>query len=122
MTSYAQDPSRPVKPATMAAACQVVDVLGGDIRQQFVDRYVALELKEYRRIFRATDEAGQLDNLSRRFAWFRRLLQTHENETGRVFPGDWKAAWYLVAKFAEITRYVISSPCSQFRSDVPHHT
>ena len=122
MTSYAQDPSRPVKPATMAAACQVVDVLGGDIRQQFVDRYVALELKEYRRIFRATDEAGQLDNLSRRFAWFRRLLQTHENETGRVFPGDWKAAWYLVAKFAEITRYLIFSLLSQFCSNVSHHT
>ncbi|CAL1706403.1 unnamed protein product [Somion occarium] len=101
---YAQDPARPVKPSTVAAACQVIDVIGSDIRAQFVDRYVALELKEYRRIFRATDEAGQLDNLSRRFAWFRRLLQTHENETGRVFPAEWRAAWYLVAKFAEITR------------------
>ncbi|TCD68264.1 Vacuolar protein sorting-associated protein 53 [Steccherinum ochraceum] len=101
---YAQDPSKPIKPAVMAAACEVVDILGGEIRSQFVERYVALELKEYRRIFKATDEAGQLDNLSRRFAWFRRLLQTHENETGRVFPGDWKVGWYLTAKFSEITR------------------
>ncbi|KAF7797607.1 hypothetical protein EIP86_008807 [Pleurotus ostreatoroseus] len=88
----------------MAAACQVVDVLGQDIRAQFVDRYVALELKEYRRIFKATDEAGQLDNVSTRFAWFRRLIQTHETETGRVFPGDWRVAWHLTAKFVEITR------------------
>ena len=104
--SYAQDPSKPIKPTVIAAACEVIDVLGPEIRAQFVERYVALELKEYRRIFKATDEAGQLDNLSRRFAWFRRLLQTHENEAGRVFPGDWRVGWHLTAKFTEITRSV----------------
>lgn len=89
----------------MAAACRVIDVLGPDIRASFVERYVALELKEYRRIFKATDEAGQLDNVTNRFGWFRRLLQTHETETGRVFPGDWQVGWHLLAKFIEITRY-----------------
>lgn len=93
-----------MKPAAIADACLVIDVLGPEIRTQFVDRYVALELKEYRRIFRATDEAGQLDNLSRRFAWFRRLLHTHETEQGRVFPAEWKVGWSLTAKFIEITR------------------
>ncbi|OBZ70516.1 Vacuolar protein sorting-associated protein 53 [Grifola frondosa] len=101
---YMQDPAKPIKPSVIADACLVVDVLGADIRTQFVDRYVALELKEYRRIFRATDEAGQLDNLSRRFAWFRRLLQTHETEQGRVFPCEWRVGWFLCAKFVEITR------------------
>ncbi|OSX65954.1 hypothetical protein POSPLADRAFT_1177410 [Postia placenta MAD-698-R-SB12] len=101
---YVQDPSRPIKPSVIADACLVIDVLGPEIRSQFVERYVALELKEYRRIFRATDEAGQLDNLSRRFAWFRRLLQTHETEQGRVFPAEWKVGWFLCSKFIEITR------------------
>ncbi|KAI0339913.1 hypothetical protein BDW22DRAFT_1414917 [Trametopsis cervina] len=101
---YAQDPTKPVKASTMAAACQVVDVLGPEIRAQFVERYVALEFKEYRRIFKATDEAGQLDNITTRFGWFRRSLQTHETETGRVFPGDWRVGWFLTAKFIEITR------------------
>ncbi|KAI9067270.1 hypothetical protein FKP32DRAFT_1673066 [Trametes sanguinea] len=101
---YVQDPSKPIKPSVVADACLVVDVLGPDVRTQFIERYVALELKEYRRIFRATDEAGQLDNLSRRFAWFRRLLQTHETEQGRVFPAEWKVGWSLTAKFIEITR------------------
>ena len=102
--SYMQDPAKPIKPSVIADACLVVEVLGPEVRNQFVDRYVALELKEYRRIFRATDEAGQLDNISRRFAWFRRLLQTHETEQGRVFPADWKVGWFLTAKFIEITR------------------
>ena len=99
-----QDPAKPIKPSVVADACLVLDVLGPEVRSQFVERYVALELKEYRRIFRATDEAGQLDNLSRRFAWFRRLLQTHETEQGRVFPPEWRVGWYLTAKFIEITR------------------
>ncbi|KAJ6498983.1 Vps53-like protein [Mycena sanguinolenta] len=101
---YLQDPSKPIKPSVIADACSVVDVLGADVRAQMIERYVAIELKEYRRIFRTSDEAGQLDNISRRFAWFRRLLQTHEVEQGRVFPSDWKVGWYLLAKFSEITR------------------
>lgn len=91
----------------MSDACSVVDVLGADVRAQMIDRYVVLELKEYRRIFRTKDEAGQLDNISRRFAWFRRLLQTHEIEQGRVFPAEWRVGWHLLAKFAEITRLAI---------------
>ncbi|KAJ7346960.1 Vps53-like protein [Mycena albidolilacea] len=101
---YLQDPAKPVKPSVIADACSVVDVLGADVRAQMIERYVAIELKEYRRIFRTSDEAGQLDNISRRFAWFRRLLQTHEVEQGRVFPSDWKVGWHLLAKFSEITR------------------
>ena len=77
------------------------------MRTHLVERFVALELKEYRRIFRTNDEAGQLDNISRRFAWFRRLLQNHEIEHGRVFPSEWRVSWHLLAKFGEITRYVI---------------
>lgn len=83
-----------------------MDVIGLDFRLHLIDRYVGMELKEYRRIFRTTDEAGQLDNISRRFAWFRRLLHTHEIEQGRVFSAEWKVGWHLLAKFTEITKYV----------------
>ncbi|KAF8070050.1 Vps53-like protein [Lyophyllum atratum] len=99
-----QDTSKAIKAPQITDACLVVDVLGADFRGHLIDRYVALEVKEYRRIFRATDEAGQLDNLSRRFAWFRRMLQTHEVEQGRVFPAEWRVGWCLLAKFVDITR------------------
>lgn len=96
----------PIKPAQISSACLVADVLGPEVRTHYISRYVSLELKEYRRIFRATDEAGGLDNISRRFAWFRRLLLGHETEAGRVFPSEWRVGWELFAKFAEITRRV----------------
>lgn len=103
-TFYIQDPAKPSKPAQIIDACAVADVLGHDVRTHLIDRYVTLELKEYRRIFRATDEAGHLDNISRRYAWFRRVLGTHELELGRVFPSEWKVGWALFTKFVVITR------------------
>ncbi|KAF9446218.1 hypothetical protein P691DRAFT_761819 [Macrolepiota fuliginosa MF-IS2] len=101
---YLQDTAKQLKPTLMIQACLVVDILGPDFRSHLIDRYVALELKEYRRIFKTNDEAGQLDNISRRFAWFRRLIQSHELEQGRIFPTQWNVGWFLLAKFAEITR------------------
>ena len=106
VVSYIPDPVHPIKPAQISAACLVADVLGPEVRTHYISRYVSLELKEYRRIFRATDEAGGLDNISRRFAWFRRLLTGHETEAGRVFPVEWKVDRELFAKFVEITRSV----------------
>ncbi|KAH9484873.1 Vacuolar protein sorting-associated protein 53-like protein [Psilocybe cubensis] len=101
---YLQDSNNKIKAPLIADACLVVDVLGPDVKAHVIERFVALELKEYRRIFRTNDEAGQLDNISRRFAWFRRLLQTHELEQGRVFPAEWRVSWHLLAKFTEISR------------------
>ncbi|KZO91109.1 hypothetical protein CALVIDRAFT_542078 [Calocera viscosa TUFC12733] len=101
---YSQDRQKQVKASTIRSACEVVDVMGDDVRLQLIDRYCALELKEYRRIFRSTDEAGQLDNISRRFAWFKRVLNVHDEERAGVFPKEWKVEQYLCAKFTDITR------------------
>ncbi|CAE6346086.1 unnamed protein product [Rhizoctonia solani] len=101
---FLQDPSRPIKQSTISEACLVVDVLGDNVRNAILDRYASLELKEYRRIFRNTDEAGQLDNLSRRFAYFRRVLQAHDTERARAFPQSWKVGEHLTACFASATR------------------
>jgi len=62
-----------------------------------------MELKEYRRIFKPAQEAGGLDNISRRFAWFRRTLNTYEEEEGKVFLPTWEVGPILCAKFSEIT-------------------
>ncbi|TFK21105.1 hypothetical protein FA15DRAFT_672889 [Coprinopsis marcescibilis] len=111
---FIQDTAKPIKPSLISEACTAVDVLGPDVRSHIIDRFVAFELKEYRRIFRTNDEAGQLDNLSRRYAWFRRLVQTFEIEQGRVFPTDWKVSWHLLSKFAEITRDHVTTLLTKF--------
>ncbi|KLO18398.1 hypothetical protein SCHPADRAFT_993623 [Schizopora paradoxa] len=106
---FLPDPAKPIRPSTISNACLVVDVLGDDFRHHLLERYTGIELKEYRRIFRITDEAGQLDNLNRRFAFFRRLLQAHDTERANVFPTEWKVGEHLSAKFIDITREDLSS-------------
>ncbi|KAI6002850.1 Vps53-like protein [Pisolithus albus] len=97
---YLQDPSKQPRTSQITDACTVVD------------------LKEYRRIFRANDEAGHLDNISRRFAWFRRLLTSHETETGKVFPVEWRVGWWLFTKFVAITRDDLSTLLSKAGSSL----
>jgi hypothetical protein len=88
----------------VAESCLVVEVLGSDYKRHVIDRYLQLQLAEYRRIFRSTDEAGQLDNVPRRYAWFRRVLKHHDEEHAQLFPPSWEITRLLVASFAEQTR------------------
>ena len=74
------------------------------MRAALTARYTALLLAEYRRVFRLSDEAGQFDNISRRYAWFRRILGTHESGLGRAFLPEWNVGWWLLAGFIDITR------------------
>ncbi len=71
--------------------------------------YSLIILRDYRRIFGSASEAGQLDNASRRFAWFRRVLKQHEDESGVVFPPGWQVGAVLAGGFGEVTRSVESS-------------
>ena len=87
------------------------------------------QLAEYRRIFRASEEvrrarrspltrqAGQIDNLSRRFAWFRRLLRRYEDEQAAAFPREWFVARCLVATFLCATKSVIGSSRADLSRD-----
>ncbi|KAG8808829.1 Vacuolar protein sorting-associated protein 53, partial [Serendipita sp. 399] len=98
-----KDPSKPIPNSVIADSCLVVDVLGDDVRNHIIERFCAMELKDYRRIFRPTDEAGQLDNLSRRFSWFRRIINLHDEEYSNIFPESWNVGKILCAKFTETT-------------------
>lgn len=49
-------------------------------------------------------QAGQLDNVPRRYAWFRRVLKHHDEEESELFPASWEMTRLLVSSFAEYTR------------------
>jgi len=101
---FLHDAASPLRTTTLPAAALVVDALGPTAVSTLLDWYVALQLREYRRIFRATDEAGQLDNVARRFAWFRRVLKGYEEEHREAFLPQWDVERALVRRWAEMTR------------------
>lgn len=89
---------------TLVEACLVMEALGDSARARLVTWYVNTELREYRQVFRGSDEAGSLDNIGRRYAWFRRTLKTHEDEHAAIFPAAWRVNETLATTFCDGTR------------------
>lgn len=84
--------------------CLVIDSLGDAAKSRLMTWYVNTELREYRQVFRGNDEAGNLDNIGRRYAWFKRMMKTHEEEHAAIFPPYWKANEVLATAFCDGTR------------------
>ncbi|KAL5611653.1 hypothetical protein BROUX41_000766 [Berkeleyomyces rouxiae] len=89
--------------ATLVEACLVMDALGDAARARLMTWYINTELREYRQVFRGSDEAGSLDNIGRRYAWFKRMMKTHE-EHATIFPAHWRVGEALTTAFCEGTR------------------
>ncbi|KAG9233549.1 Vps53-like protein [Amylocarpus encephaloides] len=92
------------KKGVLAEACLVMDALGENARARLVTWYVNTQLREYRQIFRGNDEAGSLDNIGRRYSWFRRMLKTYEDEHAGIFPTQWRVNEVLANSFCEGTK------------------
>ncbi|KAJ5586759.1 uncharacterized protein N7459_002524 [Penicillium hispanicum] len=92
------------KRGTLSEACLVVDALGEYARSRLVTWYCNTQLREYRQVFRNNEEAGSLDNISRRYSWFRRILKIYDEENAAIFPASWRVNEILANVFCEGTR------------------
>ncbi|EPE24451.1 hypothetical protein GLAREA_08303 [Glarea lozoyensis ATCC 20868] len=92
------------KKVVLGEACLVMDALGENARARLVTWYVNTQLREYRQVFRGNDEAGSLDNIGRRYSWFRRMLKTFEDDHAAIFPREWRVNEVLANSFCEGTR------------------
>ena len=90
--------------AMLAEACSVMDALGDNARSRLITWYCNTQLREYRQVFRGNEEAGSLDNISRRYSWFRRMLKTYDEEHAALFPPYWRVNEMLANAFCESTR------------------
>lgn len=89
---------------TLAEGSQVMDALGENAKARLVTWYCNTSLREYRQIFRGSDEAGSLDNISRRYAWFSRMLKTYDHDHASLFPPHWRVNEMLANSFCQSTR------------------
>ncbi|MCJ1479007.1 Vacuolar protein sorting-associated protein 53 [Lambiella insularis] len=88
----------------LAEACLVMDALGENARSRLITWYCNTQLREYRQVFRGSDEAGSLDNISRRYSWFKRMLKTYDDQHAAIFPSTWRVDEMLANAFCEGTR------------------
>lgn len=88
----------------LAEGSAVLDALGENAKARLITWYCNAILQEYRQIFRGSDEAGSLDNISRRYAWFSRMLKTYDHEHSTLFPAHWRVNEMLANAFCQSTR------------------
>ncbi len=93
-----------LRKGVLSEACLVMDALGETARQRLVTWYCNTMLREYRQLFRGSDEAGSLDNIGRRYSWFKRMWATYNNEHASIFPASWRVNEALANGFCEGTR------------------
>jgi vacuolar protein sorting-associated protein 53 len=101
-TTFPQPP--PTQTHTLSESCLVIDVLGDDARERLITWYCNLQLKEYRHVFRGNEEAGGLDNISRRYAWLRRILQNYDEDHAQIFSVHWRVNEAVCKAFCDTTR------------------
>jgi len=92
------------KRGMLAEACLVMDALGENARSRLITWYSNTQLREYRQLFRGSEEAGSLENISMRYSWFKRMLRTYDNEHAALFPPSWRVNELLANAFCESTR------------------
>ncbi|GAB7354055.1 hypothetical protein MBLNU459_g4635t1 [Dothideomycetes sp. NU459] len=88
----------------LSDACHVMDALGEHARLRLINWYCNTQLREYRHVFRGSDEAASLDNIGRRYSWFNRMLKTYDTEHAALFPPYWRVNEMLANAFCEGTR------------------
>lgn len=108
----------PQSKATLTQACELVDVLGDAARDRIVVWYTNSQLREYRNIFRGNEEAASLDNISRRYAWLKRIYKTYEDEHRTIFPDGWKVLDQLVRSSCDSTRADLGAVLSRTKPDI----
>ncbi|KAE8362403.1 Vps53-like protein [Aspergillus caelatus] len=92
------------KRVVLSEGCLVMDALGEHAKSRLVTWYCNFQLREYRQVFRNNEEAGSLDNISRRYSWFRRILKIYDEEYAAIWPTSWRVDEILANIFCEGTR------------------
>ncbi|KAI8370671.1 Vps53-like protein [Radiomyces spectabilis] len=85
-------------------ACLVADVLGDTTKEKIIKRFVDLQLYGYRQIFRSSEEVSQIDNISRRYGFLKRILKACDEEYSDIFPSAWAVSGRISEKFCIYTR------------------
>lgn len=85
-------------------ACLVVDALGPQARKDLLEEFIQLQLVPYERLFGPNEKHFALDQVERRWSWFKRLMKTVETKFANICPSHWRLSLRLCLEFIERTK------------------
>ena len=94
-------------PGTMKAfsdSCLVVDCLGIAARRELLEELVQLQLVPYEKLFAPEKQHCTLDQVERRWAWFKRLMKSVDTKFAHICPMHWRLPLRLCLEFTERTK------------------
>lgn len=79
--------------------CRLIDVLGYQFRGEILDEFIQIQLVPYEKIFGNEKQYFTLDNVERRWPWFKRLIKSYDDKFQTIFPNHWKVSLRLCYDF-----------------------
>lgn len=92
--------------------CEILELVDAKYKDKLLTWFYNLQLKEIQSIFNTADEAGSMENLSRRYIFFNNILTNIRSHYLNVFPELWKVDLELSKLFCKVTNQDLSSKLS----------
>jgi hypothetical protein len=89
---------------SLSDACLVVDALGASSRRELLEEFVQLQLVPYEKLFGVDKPHYSLNQVERRWSWFKRLLKSIDSKFANVCPPHWRLPLRLCLEFTERTK------------------
>lgn len=88
----------------LADSCTLLDALGVDSRTDILEDFVKAQLQPYEKLFGDGKTHFALDQVERRWAWFKRMLKNIDDTYHTIFPSHWRMALRMTLEFTEKTK------------------
>jgi len=89
---------------TLSDTCLVVDALGTEVRSHILSDLVHTQLGPYDVLFAEGGQHFTLDDVERRWAWFKRVAKNLDNKFLNVIPQNWGVLQHFCVKFCVRTK------------------
>ncbi|EEQ39319.1 putative vacuolar sorting-associated protein [Clavispora lusitaniae] len=93
--------------------CEILELADRKNKDRLLTWFYNMQLKEIQSIFNTSDEAGDLENLSRKYIFFNNILKNIRSNHMHVFPESWKVDWELTKLFCKMTKQDLSTQLQQ---------
>jgi hypothetical protein len=111
--------------------CEILELIDKKYKDKLLSWYYNYHLKDIKTIFNNYDEAGSLENLSRRYIYFNNILSSIQGTVNTIFPLQWNIEVEFCKLFCQLTKQDLISLLSVKRTtgfdshvilDNLHHT
>ncbi|ODV62001.1 Vps53p, partial [Ascoidea rubescens DSM 1968] len=85
-------------------ACEILDIIGQSYHDKLLNLFITLQFKEFKSIFNISDEAGSLENLSRRYIYFKKIFRNFNDYYYKFFSKSYGLKFEICKRFCEFTK------------------